>query len=203
MTVRSMRLGVSGGVGSGKSTVCQILQGLGACVIDADAISRASTSSGGSAIAAIRATFGAESIDASGAMDRTQMRQLVFSNPQARTQLEAIIHPLVAVEVERQANSAVARGLRCTVFDIPLLVESRYWRARLDRLLMVDCSHQTQITRVVKRNGLTVPEVEKIIQAQSTRQQRLQAADFVIFNDGKNFFELQGEIESLRSQFGL
>lgn len=201
--VRSLRLGVSGGIGSGKSTVCQLLQGQGACVIDADAISRASTASGGAAIAAIRTTFGPDFVDASGALDRTQMRQLVFSNPHARVQLEAIVHPLVALEIERQARAATVQGVRCTVFDIPLLVESRHWRNRLDRVLIVDCSRQTQIARVVQRNGLSVTEVENIIQAQSTREQRLQAADLVIFNEAKSLLEIQCELESLGPQFGL
>jgi dephospho-CoA kinase len=203
LTARTLRLGVSGGIGSGKSTVCQMLEHQGACVIDADAISRASTAAGGSAIAAIQAAFGPDFLDANGAMDRTLMRQLVFSQPQARAQLEAIVHPLVAMEVERQTHKAITFGVRCIVFDIPLLVESRHWRKNLDRVLIVDCSTPTQITRVMQRNGLSTSEVENIIQAQSTRQQRLQAADFVIFNEDKNLFEIKRELESLGLQFGL
>ena len=203
MNARSLRLGVSGGIGSGKSTVCQILGRLGARVIDADAISRASTAAGGSAIAAIQAAFGANAIDATGAMDRTQMRQMVFSDPQARARLEAIVHPLIALEVERQAAAAVAQGVRCIVFDIPLLVESRHWRKSLDRVLIVDCRVQTQIERVALRSGLSEQEVQAIIAAQSTRAQRLQAADFVIFNEGKDLFQIKHELEDLRLQFGL
>ena len=203
MSTRSLRLGVSGGIGSGKSTVCQILGRLGATVIDADAISRASTAAGGSAIAAIHAAFGANAIDATGAMDRTQMRQMVFSDPQARARLEAIVHPLIALEVERQAAAAVAQGVRCIVFDIPLLVESRHWRKSLDRVLIVDCRVQTQIERVALRSGLSEQEVQAIIAAQSTRAQRLQAADFVIFNEGKDLFQIKHELEDLRLQFGL
>jgi len=203
MSARSLRLGVSGGIGSGKSTVCQILGRHGACVIDADAISRASTAAGGSAIAAVRAAFGADFIDANGAMDRTQMRQLVFSDPQARARLEAIVHPLIALEVERQAADAVAQGVRCIVFDIPLLVESRHWRKSLDRVLIVDCQTQTQVERVAQRSGLSASEVQAIIAAQSTRAQRLQAADFVIFNEGRDLFEIERELGQLGPQFGL
>lgn len=203
MNARALRLGVSGGIGSGKSTVCQILGRLGASVIDADAISRASTTAGGSAIAAVRATFGADFIDATGAMDRARMRQLVFSDPQARARLEAIVHPLIAQGVERQAAEAVKRGARCIVFDIPLLVESRHWRKSLDRVLIVDCQVQTQIARVAQRSGLSAPEVQGIIAAQSSRAQRLQAADFVIFNEGKDLFEIKRDLEDLGPQFGL
>jgi dephospho-CoA kinase len=203
VSASALRLGVSGGIGSGKSTVCQILERQGACVIDADAISRASTAAGGSAIAAIQASFGADFVDTTGAMDRTQMRQLVFSEPKARARLEAIVHPLIALEIERQAAAAKARGVRCIVFDIPLLVESRQWRKNLDRVLIVDCSAQTQLERVAQRSGLSEAEVQTIIAAQSTRANRLQAADIVIFNEGKNLFEIERELENLRSRFGL
>lgn len=203
MNTRALRLGVSGGIGSGKSTVCQLLRSQGASVIDADAISRASTAAGGSAIAAVRATFGAEFIDATGAMDRAQMRRLVFADPQARARLEAIVHPLIAQGVELQAAEAVAQGVRCIVFDIPLLVESIHWRKSLDRVMIVDCQVQTQIVRVAQRSGLSAPEVQAIIGAQSPRAKRLQAADFVIFNEGKDLFEIERELENLRPQFGL
>jgi len=203
MSARSWRLGVSGGIGSGKSTVCQILKRQGACLIDADAISRATTAIGGAAIAAIRAAFGVDFIDATGAMDRPQMRQRVFSDPQARARLEAIVHPLIALEVERQAAAAVAQGVRCIVFDIPLLVESHHWRKSLDRVLIVDCHAQTQVERVAQRSGLSAPDVQAIIAAQSTREQRLQAADFVIFNQDKDLFEIERELEHMGPQFGL
>lgn len=203
MTRQSLRLGVSGGIGCGKSTVCQLLGDHGAAVIDADAISRATTAAGGAAIPAVRTAFGSEFIDATGAMDRLQMRQLVFSDAQARARLEAIVHPLIAIEVDRQAHAASSRGARCIVFDIPLLVESRHWRKTLDRVLIVDCTTPTQIARVVKRSGLSPSEVEGIIQAQSSRSRRLKAADFVIFNEGKDLIEIKRELEELEAQFGL
>ena len=197
------RIGLTGGIGSGKSTVAARLSQRGAGLIDADAISRATTAIGGAAIAAIRAAFGVDFIDATGAMDRPQMRQRVFSDPQARARLEAIVHPLIALEVERQAAAAVAQGVRCIVFDIPLLVESHHWRKSLDRVLIVDCHAQTQVERVAQRSGLSAPDVQAIIAAQSTREQRLQAADFVIFNQGKDLFEIERELEHMGPQFGL
>lgn len=131
------------------------------------------------------------------------MRQLVFSDAQARARLEAIVHPLIAIEVDRQAHAALSQGARCIVFDIPLLVESRHWRKTLDRVLIVDCTTPTQIARVVKRSGLSPSEVEGIIQAQSSRSRRLKAADFVIFNEGKDLIEIKRELEELEAQFGL
>ena len=203
MTKRSLRIGISGGIGSGKSTVCQILARNGAPVIDLDAISRASTAAGGQAIAAVRATFGAEFIDDSGAMNRTKMRDLAFSDPNARSRLEAIVHPLIAAEVASLTESAQQKGLACLVFDIPLLVESAHWRARLDRVVIVDCSVETQIARVQARSGLSEPEIRKILSAQSSRSQRLQAADTVIFNEGKDLLAIERELEILALQFGL
>jgi dephospho-CoA kinase len=203
MTQRSLRLGISGGIGSGKSTVCQVIARLGATVVDLDALSRASTAPGGLAIDAVRSTFGAEFLDGTGAMDRTKMRDLVFSNPQARAQLESIVHPLIAMESARLAENAQELGAPCIVFDIPLLVESRHWRSLLDRVLMVDCTVDTQIQRVQARSGFNQAEVRNIIRAQSTRDRRLQAADAVIFNEGKNLLEIERELRILGPQFGL
>ncbi len=203
MTKRSLRIGISGGIGSGKSTVCQVFARNGATVVDLDAISRASTAAGGRAIAAVKATFGAKFIDETGAMDRTKMRELVFSDVGARSRLEGIVHPLIASEVASLAENAQKTGVECIVFDIPLLVESTHWRATLDRILMVDCSVDTQIQRVQARNGLGATEVRNIIRAQSNRSQRLQAADAVIFNEGKNLLEIERELQDLGAQFGL
>ncbi|MFM6992113.1 MAG: dephospho-CoA kinase [Rhodoferax sp.] len=203
MTARSLRLGISGGIGSGKSTICQLLARFGATVIDLDALSRASTAAGGPAIGAVRSTFGQEFIDSAGAMDRIRMRDLVFSDKEARARLEAIVHPLIAEESTRLAENAQKMGVRCIVFDIPLLVESSHWRTRLDRILMVDCTVDTQIQRVQARSGLSEVEIHNILRAQSTRGQRLQAADAVIFNDGKNLLEVERELRVLGPQFGL
>ena len=132
--MRSLRVGISGGIGSGKSTVSQIFGRNGAVVIDLDALSRASTAAGGAAIDAIRSKFGDDFVDGTGAMDRTKMRDLVFSQPKARAHLEAIVHPLIAMESATLAQKAQERGIACIVFDIPLLVESAHWRASLDRI---------------------------------------------------------------------
>ena len=203
MTKRSLQIGISGGIGSGKSTVCQSFARKGAAVVDLDAISRASTAAGGRAIAAVKAIFGAGFIDETGAMDRTKMRDLVFSDAGARSRLEGIVHPLIALEVASQADTAQKMGLACIVFDIPLLVESAHWRTSLDRILMVDCSVDTQIQRVQARSGLSETEVRSILRAQSSRRQRLEVADAVIFNEGKNLLEIESELEILAAQFGL
>ncbi len=124
----AFKLGLTGGIGSGKSTVATILAGLGAAVMDADAISRHLTAPGGLAIEAIRQHFGADFITPEAALDRDRMRRLVYTDGVARRQLEAIIHPLVHTEIWRQAQQAEAAGCPCLVFDVPLLVESAHWR---------------------------------------------------------------------------
>ncbi len=203
MVARAVRLGLTGGVGSGKSTVATLLVQQGASLVDADAISRAATSPQGLAIEAITETFGSAFITPDGALDRDRMRQLVFSDPQAKARLEGIVHPLVGQEIARQAQAAEEAGSRCVVFDIPLLVESRHWRTSLDRILVVDCSRDTQITRVTARNGLAREEVEKIVAAQSPRLQRLQAADMILFNDGISLAQLGVLVRQIGQQFGL
>lgn len=197
------RLGLTGGIGSGKSTVAQMLAALGAAVVDADAISRRTTAPGGSAIELIRQAFGPDFITAAGALDRERMRSLAFSDPHARRRLEQIIHPLVGQETRRQAQAAVEEGHRCIVFDIPLLVESPHWRRTLDQVLVLDCSPETQIGRVMQRSGLSRPEVEKILASQAGRSTRLHAADVVICNDGVSLPELDGLVRQLAHRFGL
>ena len=136
LTPALLAIGLTGGIGSGKSTVGMRLQSLGAELIDADAISRACTLSGGSAMPTIASTFGKDFVNDDGALDRQRMRDHVFARPDARRTLEAIIHPLVGAEVRRLAASSNAR---CLVFDVPLLVESPHWRHQLDRVVVVDC----------------------------------------------------------------
>lgn len=192
-----LKIGLTGGIGSGKSTVAGMLRERGAAIIDADAISRASTAPGGAAMAAIAAQFGPEFITPEGALNRERMRERVFQDPQARQQLEAIIHPLVAQETARQTQAAIDAGHRCLVFDVPLLAESAHWRGRVDRVLVVDCSAQTQISRVMARSGLKAEEVERIIAAQTSREKRLAIADWVILNDGLSLDELRGRVHAL------
>lgn len=200
---RVVRLGLTGGIGSGKSTVAACLANLGAAVVDADAIARAATAAGGAAIAPIRATFGNKMITPEGALDRQEMRSLVFADASARQRLEAIVHPLVGLETQRQADDAMATGHRCLVFDVPLLVESPHWRKRVDQVLVVDCSEPTQISRVVARNQLDPEAVRAIMQAQSPRLRRLQAADAVIWNDGISLTDLRTQVAALAATFGL
>ena len=176
-------LGLTGGIGSGKSTVAGLLAARGAGVIDADAISRQTTAAGGAAIAPIAQAFGAQVIDAQGALDRAAMRGLIYRDTQARARLEAIIHPLVRAEMERQADAARQAGCRLLVFDVPLLVEGlAHWRGQFDRIVVVDCPPETQIARVMARSGLPRDDVARIIAAQATRAQRLAVADHVIGN---------------------
>jgi dephospho-CoA kinase len=198
-----MRVGLTGGIGSGKSTVLGMLQALGAAAVDADAISRASTAAGGLAIPAIAAHFGADFIDQTGALDRERMRQRIYADPAARRQLEAIIHPLVGTEVERQALVAQGAGARCIVFDIPLLVESGRWRSKVDRVLVVDCLPQTQVARVQARSGLAEADVLAIIAAQAPRAQRLAAADAVIHNEGLSLEQLRSQVDQVARGLGL
>jgi dephospho-CoA kinase len=196
-------LGLTGGIGSGKSTVAQMLATLGAAVIDADAISRASTAAGGSAMPQIRSQFGPTFVAADGALNREAMRQHIFSNPSAKATLEAIIHPLVGQHIAAEVRAHRNAGVACIVCDIPLLVESGHWRKTLRRILVVDCSAATQIARVMARSGLSANDVQPIIAAQASRNQRLAAADVVLCNDGISLPELAERIRQMGPQFGL
>lgn len=197
-------LGLTGGIGSGKSTVAAMLADHGAAVVDADAIARGVTAAGGAAIAAIAQAFGAELITPQGALDRDRMRALVFADPDARRRLEAIVHPLVSQETERQAQAAIAQGHRTVVFDVPLLVESgRRWRQKVQRVLVVDCAVATQVERVMARSGLAQPQVERIVASQASRAQRLAAADIVIHNQGLSLPALGEEVRQVVERYGL
>ncbi len=198
-----LRIGLTGGIGSGKSTVLQMLADLGAATIDADAVSRAVTAPGGAAIAALRARFGPACIAADGGLDRPRMRELAFTDSNVRADLEAIIHPLVRAALREQEQAARAQGKRCVVFDIPLLVESARWRDEFDHVLVVDCSPSTQVARVMARSGLNEAQVRAILAAQATREQRLAAADSVICNDGLTLDELKQEVRQAATSFGL
>jgi len=197
------RIGLTGGIGSGKSTVAALLGGLGASIVDADAISRAATGPGGLAIPSIVENFGAALLTADGALDREKMRILIFSSPDAKKQLERIVHPLVADTIAGQASDAEQAGASCIVFDIPLLVESTHWRQSLHRVIVVDCAEETQVDRVVARNALTPPEVRRIIDNQAPRLLRLAAADGVLFNDGISLECLAQHVREIGRQFGL
>jgi dephospho-CoA kinase len=199
----ALRVGLTGGIGSGKSTVLAMLAQLGAATVDADAISRATTAAGGAAIAEIERVFGAQFITAERALDRDRMRAHTFSNAQARKQLEAIIHPLVGAESAKQVEAALARGTKCVVFDIPLLVESGRWRQQVDRVLVIDCSPETQVARVMQRSGLDADAVRAIIATQATRAQRLAAADIVICNEHLSLEHLAAEVRQAARSLGV
>lgn len=198
-----IRLGLTGGIGSGKSTVAQMLMDSGATLIDADAISRNVTAAGGAAIAAIAAHFGDQAITHDGAMNRDVMRQLVFADPDARLQLEAIIHPLVSLESERLAEKAYLSSCRLLVFDIPLLVESKRWRQQLQQVLVVDCDEALQISRVMLRSHWTPEAVKAVIAQQASRSQRLATADMVIYNQGIALAELAGLVKHIALRITL
>ena len=197
------RLGLTGGIGSGKSTVAKMLVEHGATLIDADDISRATTASGGAAITSIVAQFGPGIINADGSMNRDAMRQRVFADLNARQQLQAIIHPLVSSESDRQTEAAREAGCALLVFDIPLMVESSRWRKQLDRVLVVDCEVTTQISRVMQRSGWTQTMVRDVIASQATRIQRLAAADLVIYNNELALDDLAGQVRRMLQRITL
>ncbi|MGE5648674.1 MAG: dephospho-CoA kinase [Bacillota bacterium] len=174
-------VGLTGGIGSGKTTVADMFAARGAAVIDTDQIAHQLTAPGGTAIAEIRTQFGDAFLMENGAMDRAKVREYVFSEPAAKSRLEAILHPLIRIEVERAAQQAQGEYL---IFVVPLLVESSSWKQRVSRVLVVDCLEETQVRRVMSRSGLPEAQVRAIMAAQASRQERLAAADDVIDNNG-------------------
>jgi dephospho-CoA kinase len=204
MTHRTWRIGLTGGIGSGKSTVAGFLARRGAAIIDADAISRSLTAPGGRAMAAIASTFGESMLGSDGAMNRQAMRERIFRDPQAKRQLEQIIHPLVNQITAEQAQAAVQSGHGVLVFDVPLLVESgERWRKQVDRVMVVDCDTETQTQRVMARSGLSAEEVKRIVAQQASRAQRLACADLVVVNQGLSFDNLDSLIGQVAADFGL
>jgi dephospho-CoA kinase len=190
-------IGLTGGIGSGKSAAADEFARLGATLVDTDVIAHALTAPGGSAIAPVRALFGADCIDASGAMDRAKVRARVFADTTARRQLEGILHPLI--RRESAARVAAATG-PYVVLVVPLLVESADYRARVDRVLVVDCTVELQISRVRARSGLSEDEARRIIAAQVSRETRLAAADDVIDNSG-TLEALHAQVQRLHRRY--
>ncbi len=183
------RVGLSGGIGSGKSTVAALFGDLGIAVVDCDAISHHLTQPGGKAIKLISKAFGGNYIGGDGALDRARMRGLVFSDAAAKQKLEAILHPLIRVEMLAQADAARSPYV---VLVVPLLFEAPGYRELVQRTLVVDCPEETQIERTMGRSGLAEPEVRAIMARQISRAERLKLADDVIRNDGSQ--------EELRAQ---
>jgi len=190
-----MRIGLTGGIGSGKSTVASMLAAAGATLVDTDTIARAIAQPQGAAMPAIEAAFGPSVIAADGGLDRARMRDLVFADAAAKKRLEAILHPLIGAECERQAAAASGATI---VFDVPLLVESKRWRALVDRVLVIDATEETQLRRVVARSGWTPDAVRAVLAQQAPRSVRRAAADAVIFNEQLSFEELGEEVRTLR-----
>lgn len=190
-------IGLTGGIGCGKSTVANIFSALGAAIIDTDVIAHSLTAPKGIAIGAIRATFGDSFITPEGAMDRAAMRSLVFNDAAARKKLEAILHPLIRAETARAVDTTP--GIY-PIFVVPLLLESPQWRNRTTRIVVVDCTEETQITRVMARSQMTREEVMAIMAAQTSRAIRLEKADDIIHNDGDTQ-ALQPQIAQLHRQY--
>ena len=173
-------VGLTGGIGCGKTTVADMFGALGASLVDTDAIAHALTAPHGAAMPAIVAEFGAGFATPEGALDRAKMRELVFTDPGARARLEAILHP--RIREATAAAAAIATG-PYVIFVVPLLIESGTWVDRVTRVLAIDCSEEIQVARVMARNRLAEAQVRAIMAAQVTRAQRLAAADDVILND--------------------
>lgn len=202
----ALHVGLTGGIGSGKSTVAAMLREAGATVIDADAQAHALTRAGGAAMPAIAAAFGPALLTPEGALDRDRMRTLAFADAgagaDAKRRLEAILHPLISAAMLAEAQAATAARAPLVVLDIPLLVESGRWPARLDRVLLVDCRVQTQIERVLQRPGWTRERVDAVLAAQASRPARRAAADAVLFNDGLALAALRTEVLHLATHWG-
>ncbi|THF61257.1 dephospho-CoA kinase [Pseudothauera rhizosphaerae] len=190
-------VGLTGGIGSGKSAAADRFAALGAVVVDTDAIAHELTAAAGAAMPAIRAAFGDAVVAADGALDRAAMRRLAFADPRERTRLEGILHPLIRTESARQCMAAQGAYV---VLVVPLLVESGNWRERCDRLCVVDCPEAVQIERVRARNGLSEAEVRAIMAAQAGRAERLACADDVIDNGGTPA-GLHAQVDALHERY--
>lgn len=193
------RIGLTGGIGSGKSTVAARLVERGITLVDTDALARELTAPAGAAMPAIRARFGDDVIAADGGLARDRMRDLAFADPAALGALEAILHPMIGAEAATRA----ARTAGAVVFDVPLLVESGHWRDKVERVLVVDCREATQVERVMRRSGWSDDAVRRVIARQAPRAVRRAAADAWIFNDGIGVDELHAQVDALIVTWGL
>jgi dephospho-CoA kinase len=192
-------IGLTGGIGSGKSTVADLFAARGVPLIDTDLIAHQVTATGGIAMPLIANEFGDDFIAQDGSLDRAKMRTLVFSDDTAKARLEAIVHPLIRAETERQRMAA---GGAYHIVVVPLLVESGNWATRVSRVLVVDCPVETQIARVIQRNGFTRDQVLAIIAKQATREARLAAANDVIENGEDDSLDTLGQrVEALHERY--
>lgn len=190
-------IGLTGGIGSGKSAVASRFASHGIAIVDTDLIAHSLTGPEGAAIPQIRQAFGEDMIAADGRLDRARMRTLVFASPEARQQLEHILHPMIRTESERQCAAAISPYV---ILAVPLLIESGAYRERCSRICVVDCPPSLQVERVRVRNGLSVEEVEAIIAAQSSREARLAAADDVIDNSS-SLDALWQQVDALHQRY--
>lgn len=190
-------IGLTGGIGSGKSSAAEIFRELGAGVVDTDAIAHELTRPGGAALTAIRGQFGAAYIAADGGLDRSKMRRLVFSDPASKKRLEAILHPRIRAESE--ARIAAARE-PYVIIAVPLLLETGAYNALIDRVLVVDCAEEQQVARTMQRSAITAEEVRAIMAAQLPRSERLARADDVLHNDA-DMAALRRQAEALHGKY--
>lgn len=190
-------IGLTGGIGAGKSTVAAMFAARGATIVDTDLIAHRLTAADGAAMPAIRAGFGDDYVLPDGALDRNKMRNLVFSDPAAKIRLEAILHPLIRAEAE---TATAADQQSYLIFVVPLLIESGTWKQRVSRVLVVDCPVEMQIARIRKRNALDESQARAIISSQAPRAQRLAAADDVLVNDGENAV-LEKQVDRLHAMY--
>ena len=190
-------VGLTGGIGCGKSAATDMFAELGAGVVDTDVISRELTAAGGGAMQAIAAEFGNDYVLADGSLDRARMRALVFSDPDGKRRLEAILHPIIRSTTRARIAASPSPYVLVVV---PLLFETGSYRDLLDRVLVVDCDEQRQIERVIARSGLQEDEVRRIMTAQLARGERLARADDVLRNDG-DISELKRQVERLHVQY--
>lgn len=197
MSGPALTIGLTGGIGSGKSAVSTRFASHGIAIVDTDAISRELTAPGGAAIPALRATFGEALIAADGSMDRASMRARVFADPAERLRLEALLHPLIEAEAIQRCNAATSPYV---IVDVPLLTETGRWRARSDRICVVDCPQEQQIARVMQRSGLSADAVKAIIATQASREARLAIADDVVDNSG-TLAALHARVDALHKQY--
>lgn len=201
MRSKEFSIGLTGGIGSGKTTVANMFAELGATIIDTDLIALQLSQKNGAAIPLIAQRFGAEFINSDGAMDRSKMRELVFSDALAKKQLESILHPLIRQQCEIDANHIHITGkISYPIFVVPLLIESKDWHSRVQRILVVDCDPETQITRVMQRNHFERAQVLKIMDTQLSREERLMHADDVI-NSMADLSQVHSEVERLHKKY--
>ena len=190
-------VGLTGGIGSGKSVVAELFARRGIAVVDADAIAHELTAPGGAAIEAIRESFGSDFLTPEGALDRERMRALVFRDPKSKRRLERILHPRIRGESAARIASANSPYV---ILMVPLLVEGGADRSRCQRVVVVDCDEDTQIERVMRRNGLSGDEVRRIMASQAARRDRLAAADDIVDNT-KGFDDLEPQVHKLHEHY--